>query len=562
MSLEEKTFLRFQKEKLKKSRNSSAFNLDSSEPGFLTHKGKLLSESNLEENDWPSSDDEDENLNKDVVNQLHFGGGFTKKETKVTPEVNDSNEVTRPKNKADILQDIIMKSKLKKLEKKELKDEQEDTREKLDKDFDSLVSASALEFKPMKRDRSEKDDDEYLNSTDKFDEYDKALREMAYDVKVKPTDRTKAPEELALEAKLKLEELEAARLMRMNQSSKRYEIGEEGNDDIDEEFEEEYDGLGNGIAKKQKKLLLIRENKRKRREDEKRERRRGLDKGRVGSGHKNDDELDVEAADEDEDDEADECDDDDDDDDVDDEEEEGNSKSKGSEKQKRVDGVYCDEDVLVDEEYSDDDEDGEDEDDEEEDDDDDDEGGDYSDENGNDEADDNEEDGDDTLGENNPTPRMVAARKKKESNISKKINSRDKLEVNPDMPHNIPCPSDQEQFKSLLETYVSNVLDEEALLDRILIWNSLLLPNNKDNNEQKEKMHNFLDLLLHYFVSVGNTLSSASSDVCRDGTSTGSEEGSLATSEEKVVLGRVSGVRLFCVCGCLCLCTSTVAQND
>ena len=61
MSLEEKMFMRFQKEKLKKARNKSLYNLDSEENAVtLTHKGSALGVSNMADDDWVSSDDEND----------------------------------------------------------------------------------------------------------------------------------------------------------------------------------------------------------------------------------------------------------------------------------------------------------------------------------------------------------------------------------------------------------------------------------------------------------------------------------------------------------------------
>ena len=87
-------------------------------------------------------------------------------------------------------------------------------RERLDKEFQSLVSESAVSFRPVKYDRSEDKDDEF--GDDDFKDYDIAFHEMQFEGKVQPSDRTKSVEELAVEAKKKLEELEAARLKRMN----------------------------------------------------------------------------------------------------------------------------------------------------------------------------------------------------------------------------------------------------------------------------------------------------------------------------------------------------------
>ena len=175
----------------------------------------------MADDDWHSDDDDDKGgLGRDVVNSLHFGGGMVA--TKGSniygpndgPEGHGEGDHKAPKNRLDALQEIVAKSKMFKLQKKEAKEEQENDREKLDKDFQALVSGSLLEFRPTKQDRSElKDPNEVI------DEYDISLRSMAFEVKARPSDRTKSDEEKAVEARDRLEELEAARLRRMNSDS-------------------------------------------------------------------------------------------------------------------------------------------------------------------------------------------------------------------------------------------------------------------------------------------------------------------------------------------------------
>ena len=170
----------------------------------------------MAEDDWHSDDDDDKgSLGKDVVNTLHFGGGMIEKKG---PNIygpggdgHDGGENKAPKNRLDALQEIVAKSKMFKLQKKEAKEEQENDREKLDKDFQDLVSGSMLDFQPKRRDRSEDKSD-----SDVIDEYDVSLRAMAFEVKARPSDRTKSDEEKAVEARTRLEELEAARIRRMN----------------------------------------------------------------------------------------------------------------------------------------------------------------------------------------------------------------------------------------------------------------------------------------------------------------------------------------------------------
>jgi nucleolar protein 14 len=165
----------------------------------------------MAEDDWHSDDDDDKgSLGRDVVNTLHFGGGMvaTKGPSIYGPGEGDDKA---PKNRLDALQEIVAKSKMFKLQKKEAKEEQENDREKLDKDFQDLVSGSMLDFQPKKRDRSQD-----KGANDAIDEYDTSLRSMAFEVKARPSDRTKSDEEKAVEARTRLEDLEAARLRRMN----------------------------------------------------------------------------------------------------------------------------------------------------------------------------------------------------------------------------------------------------------------------------------------------------------------------------------------------------------
>lgn len=225
MSLEEKMFVRFQKERLKKSRNASIFNLDSGAgQDMLTHKGKILGEGGSYNDDDGSSDDDedDKNLGRDVVSQLHFGGGLVPKKVPTNSSSADGDEdqqhpqQQQARGRLEALQEIVMKSKLHKLEKKEAKDEQENERVELDRAFEDLISSSVVQFRPTKRSRGADDEDVMGDgSGGAFAEYDKALHAMAFEAKAKASDRTKTAEELAVEEKQKLEEAEAARRRRM-----------------------------------------------------------------------------------------------------------------------------------------------------------------------------------------------------------------------------------------------------------------------------------------------------------------------------------------------------------
>ena len=221
LSLEDKMFLRFQKEKTKKARNLAQFNL-SEDTEQLTHKGAALGASNYNDEGEFSGDEEAHGgLGRDVVNSLHFGGGLvSRKGGNQDSAQGDSNDVNnggnRGQSRLDALQEIVMKSKLAKMERKEAKEEQESSRELLDSAFKDIVSAGMLDFKPKGRDRSEvrKEEEAQIGSGDYLG-YDTAMRSMAFDAKAAASDRTKTPEEIAVAERKRLEELEAERLRRM-----------------------------------------------------------------------------------------------------------------------------------------------------------------------------------------------------------------------------------------------------------------------------------------------------------------------------------------------------------
>lgn len=473
LSLEEKMFMRFQREKAKKVRKSSLFNLDDNDTEFLTHKGKVLGESNLDDDDWVSSDDEDAGkIGKDVVSSMHFGGGLVEKQkSSNTASIygpGDGEEQMYKRGKLDALQEIVMKSKLHKLEKREAKEEMEEERQKLDQDFDDLLASSEISFKPTKKqallnlsaDRKlgmEHSD----NKDDEFNDYDRSLRDLAFETKIHATDRTKTNEEIAVENQKRLEKLEQERLRRMTH------------------IDEEADG---SLTKKKSKHL----------NDDEIEELVGYSRNKKSKDNK--------------------------------------SKDTSSEDESEESGFGSDEeedDVLPDD--SEDDEEGEDADEEE-----DEEEDDLADEDGEDSGDDvhveeqDEEDSDDD--EDDDQSSTSSAHGKGDSSLTKR-NAKSTEEpksiaiekrsgaiagyqvgsdgINSLMPHTIFCPSDLEAFDSLLSQYVRSTEDFKALIDRILTYNSVHLPGQK-GAENRGHMHNFLDIMVKLFVRIGDDLPTSS----------------------------------------------------
>lgn len=455
MSLEEKNFLRLQKETQHSSKKySSIFNLDEDNE-VLTHGGSVLGASNIQDSSWVDEDAQDDNLNKDVVSSLHFGGGLVRKEG------GDATS-TEPKTRLEALQEVVMKSKLHKMEKKESKDHQEDERARLDREFEELLSGSVIKYRPSK---GEAGYDPALDDvkeggvggkTDKVaSDYDVALRTMAYEAKVQPADRTKCAEELAAEAREKLEEQEKARLSRMKGGPiKGVDAEEQGVIDAALEGEEDADTAGRrrkGLtddedafyteyavekSKKQLKKLAKEKAKRARQEDE----------------------------------------------------EESGSEESGSESE---DDWEEDEDAV---------------------------GGSGSEEEGSDEEGSDEESEDEYDREykarlsariNAPKSKSKAAATAIKTKATATAPVADESGVNDKMPHKIECPTTLEGFDELVERYVATTVDMNSLVERILVWNSVKLPGQQGASN-RGPMHNFLDVLIRHFVRVGNALGSVS----------------------------------------------------
>ncbi|XP_021910283.1 nucleolar protein 14 isoform X2 [Carica papaya] len=165
-----------------------------------------------------------------VLRQLNAHGSQNSLETGFEGEEN------KQKTKKEVMEEIIMKSKLGKMEKAKKKEENEQLMDELDKSFTSLVQSKvllsltepgkmsalkALVNKVTPNEDVKKDELPVTQRTENFkqeqpDSYDKLVREMALDMRARPSDRTKTPEEIAQEERERLEKLEEERKKRMH----------------------------------------------------------------------------------------------------------------------------------------------------------------------------------------------------------------------------------------------------------------------------------------------------------------------------------------------------------
>ncbi|KAG1835751.1 Nop14-like protein [Suillus variegatus] len=234
MSLEERMLERFTQERQRASKGA-AFNLEGEE--HLTHYGQSLS--NLDHFDdvgLPMDEDEDEDegqLDRDIVGREHFGGFGDKDET--------DNQSDRKKSKAEVMAELIAKSKKHKALRQLHQAQEESMRHQLDEDFDSFRS---LLFAPNAQiTDSNVASQPGIPSVDM--DYDRQIRELAFDQRAKAKDRTKTEDELALEQKEALEGAERRRMRRM--------LGEdgEGGDNLEDDFSGDgsFATIGSGLVR-------------------------------------------------------------------------------------------------------------------------------------------------------------------------------------------------------------------------------------------------------------------------------------------------------------------------
>ncbi|KAL2326728.1 hypothetical protein Fmac_025786 [Flemingia macrophylla] len=160
---------------------------------------------------------------------------LVQRSVRIPGEINLVNgEDNRHKSKKEVMEEIISKSKFYKAQKAKDKEENEHLVEELDKNFTSLVHSEALLSltepnkmnalkalvnKSISNEQSNKD---HMSSRtmdtsmqEKPDDYDKLVKQMGLEMRARPSDRTKTPEEIAHEEKERLEKLEEERQKRM-----------------------------------------------------------------------------------------------------------------------------------------------------------------------------------------------------------------------------------------------------------------------------------------------------------------------------------------------------------
>ncbi|PLB44717.1 putative rRNA maturation protein [Aspergillus steynii IBT 23096] len=253
MTPEERAAERFAKESQRKLRKESMFNLEEDDEEFqLTHKGESLSfgegaplddfqEGDLGEQEDDMSDSEIPRKRKRFLNE---DGEMEE----IVDGQEGEDQPERKKSKHEVMKEVIAKSKFHKLERQQAKEDDDDLREELDKGLPDLFDM-LRGIKPPPKPEPPKDDLASMNpdraallntsgDKDTEKEYDQRLKQLTFDKRSMPTDRTKTAEEKAEEEAQRLKALEEERVRRMRGE----DLSDEDEDEEEEEEGESSDG--------------------------------------------------------------------------------------------------------------------------------------------------------------------------------------------------------------------------------------------------------------------------------------------------------------------------------
>ncbi|CAI7650852.1 unnamed protein product [Penicillium pancosmium] len=271
MTPEERAAERFARESQKKMRKESMFNLEDEEEDFqLTHMGqsltldgKTLDDFDAEGLDGGESDDEKSRKRKRVLPEDGEEEEEEEDQDFIDFGAEGEGHPERKKSKAEVMKEVIAKSKFHKHERQQAKEDDDDLRDELDKELPDLFEALRGMKAPPKQDEPAKQDLAAMNperaammqapeQQDTEKQYDQRLKQLTFDKRSAPTDRTKTVEEKAEEEAERLKKLEDDRLKRMRGEnvSDDEDMADDDKDSFfagDESEEEEDDAMAFGL---------------------------------------------------------------------------------------------------------------------------------------------------------------------------------------------------------------------------------------------------------------------------------------------------------------------------
>lgn len=239
---EEKMLERFTRVRQSQSKSKqNLFDLTDNDDMFgskLTHLGQTL-EDNFDSGDLGIEGDEESQLSSSK--RAH------------EESLGESQLIPRKKTKAEVMKEVIAKSKFYRQQKQQAQEKREDQIEELDEDFEDIMS----ELRNSNAQQVSKG--QTKESKDK--EYDVKVKELLMERRAAPADRTKTELELQQEAEEKRKKLEQQRIDRMSGIVVEENGEERGVEDLDDDFwggseEEGGDSDGDGIADSDEDIQL------------------------------------------------------------------------------------------------------------------------------------------------------------------------------------------------------------------------------------------------------------------------------------------------------------------
>ncbi|KAF2132786.1 nucleolar protein 14 [Dothidotthia symphoricarpi CBS 119687] len=265
MSLDDRMMARFEREQQRK-RGGNMFDLeDGDEEIELTHGGESLRfDDEIGDEDYDAASVSGSSVgdaDEDGLKRKRGREDVDGEEGEGVPE----EQPERKKSKAEVMKEVMAKSKLHKYERQAQKEDDDDLRDELDKDLNNVLEAlrGHINKKPEPEQPKETPKNDFGINADraallagtsqaqKDREYDIRVRQLLQDERAKPTERTKTEEEKAKEDANRLKELEEKRMKRMRgepisddeepQKKKKGAEEEEEEDDDDDDMESEND---------------------------------------------------------------------------------------------------------------------------------------------------------------------------------------------------------------------------------------------------------------------------------------------------------------------------------
>ena len=239
MTPEERALTRFAREKQRK-KGGSLFDLEEADDDHvaLTHMGRALDLTGKPgmKDDFDAdavsdaSDDERRPLKRrrSVDDDGDDDGEDIDGQGEGSDAEGDDQQPARKKTKAEVMKEVMAKSKLHKYERQKVKEDDEELREELDKGMADMLAllrghkpvqpTPPQESKGSGEAAMNPDRLAMLNGRAREDadrEYDQRLRQMAMDKRAAPTERTKNDEEVAADEAQRLKDTEDSRRRRM-----------------------------------------------------------------------------------------------------------------------------------------------------------------------------------------------------------------------------------------------------------------------------------------------------------------------------------------------------------